>query len=62
MKEVSMPEPVQYRNKETQSDTGMLWYRNRTEMMNAGMPIPGYARYWVNRKNIIGCPALGYSL
>jgi hypothetical protein len=35
---VSMPEPVRYQNKETQSDRGMLQYW--TEMMNAGMLIP----------------------
>jgi hypothetical protein len=33
------PEPVRYRNKETQSGTGMLWYRTEM-MMNAGMPMP----------------------
>ncbi len=33
-----MPEPFQYRNKRTQSGTGMLRYR--TEIQDAGMPIP----------------------
>jgi hypothetical protein len=32
------PTPVRYFNKEAQSGTGMLRYR--TEMMNAGMPMP----------------------
>jgi hypothetical protein len=33
-----MPEPFQYRNKGTQSGTGMLPYR--TEIQDAGMPMP----------------------
>ena len=33
-----MPEPVQYRNKRTQSGTGMLRYR--TEKLDARMPMP----------------------
>jgi len=33
-----MPEPFRYRNKGTQSGTGMLRYR--TEMQDAGMPKP----------------------
>jgi hypothetical protein len=43
-KEVLMLEPVRYRNKETQSGTGMLRYL--TEMMNAGMPMPSYGFFW----------------
>ncbi len=33
-----MPEPVQNRNKEKQSGYGIL--HKRTEMMNAGIPMP----------------------
>jgi hypothetical protein len=33
-----MPEPVRYRNKGTHSGTGMLRYR--TEIQDAGMPMP----------------------
>jgi hypothetical protein len=34
---MQMPEPVQYRNKKTQSGTGMLEFR--TEMSETGMPM-----------------------
>jgi hypothetical protein len=33
-----MPEPFQFWYKETQSGTGMLWYR--TEIIYAGIPMP----------------------
>ncbi len=37
-KQMSMPEPVRYRNKGTQSGIGILRYR--TEIMGAGIPMP----------------------
>ncbi len=37
-KEMPIPEPVRYRNKETQSGIGTLQYR--TELMDAGIPMP----------------------
>ncbi len=40
-KKIPMPEPVRYRNKATQSGTGILRYR--TEIQDAGMPMPSYA-------------------
>jgi hypothetical protein len=35
---MQVPEPVRYRNKDTQSGSGMLLYR--TEMIDAGLPMP----------------------
>jgi hypothetical protein len=37
-----MPEPVRYRNEGIQFGTGMLPYR--TEIQDAGMPMPRYAQ------------------
>jgi hypothetical protein len=51
-RKMSMPEPVRYRKKETQSDTEILRYR--TELLNAGllmpaasasMPVPSYGTF-----------------
>jgi hypothetical protein len=39
-KKVPVPQPVWYRNKETQSGIGMFRYQN--DMLEAGMPMASY--------------------
>jgi hypothetical protein len=43
-----MPEPVLYRNKKTQS--GIFMVRYRTEMTDAGMPMPALV-FWMPMPN-----------